>query len=389
MFFCTLAGMECTSENRAPRARYSIGLAMLAIILSTVSFAQDAFKSIDVHPDRTVTFRYRAPGAKEVLLGLEGAKPVAMAKDESGTWSYTSQSLEPDYYGYFFIADGVFSMDPDNPSIKPNLISPQNVFHVAGTTPQPWEVADVPHGTVHHKFYKSDVIGDQRDYYVYTPAGYDPAAKTKYPVFYLLHGYSDDASGWTSVGHANVIFDNLIAQGKVKPMVVVMTLGYGAPEIILKKWAAWGDVELRERNFNRYREALLKEMLPRIEKEYRVSNKQEDRAIAGLSMGGAESLMAGLNNPDKFGWVGAFSSGGLGDDFATRFPAVDKRINNQLKLLWISCGTDDGLIRSNRELFDWLKAKEVRFTPIETPGAHTWMVWRRNLVNFAPLLFQK
>jgi enterochelin esterase-like enzyme len=315
--------------------------------------------------------------------------PVQMTKDESGVWSVTTEPLEPDYYGYSFISDGNFRMDPDNPVIKPNLISPQNVFHVPGTTPQPWEVADVPHGVVEQHFYKSGVVGDQRDYYVYTPPGYDANGKTKYPVLYLLHGYSDDASGWTSVGQANVIMDNLIAQGKAKPMIIVMTLGYGTPEMIQKKWNAWRDTELRDRNLTKFREALLTEIMPQIEKQYRVSSKPQDRAIAGLSMGGTETLITGLNNPDKFAWIGAFSSGGLGTEFNKWFPGVDAKVNNKLKLVWISCGTEDELIKPNRALFDWLKSKNVKFTPVEVPGAHTWMVWRRNLVTFASIIFQK
>ena len=383
--------MQSPRESHSCQARRGVRLAILSafLIVATSLFAQDAFKSIDVHPDRSVTFRFKDAGAKQVQFAREGAMPVPMTKDEAGVWSVTTAPLDPDYYGYSFISDGNWLLDPDNPNIKPNLISPQNVFHVPGPTPQLWEVADVPHGTLHHHFYKSSVVGDQRDYYVYTPAGYSSSAKTKYPVLYLLHGYSDDASGWTSVGQANVILDNLIAHGKAKLMIIVMTLGYGAPEMILKKWNAWQDTELRDRNLTKFREALLTEVLPRIEKDYRVSNKANERAIAGLSMGGSESLLSGLNNPDKFAWIGAFSSGGLGTDFPKVFPAVDAKINEKLKLLWISCGTEDDLIRPNRELFDWLKSKNVTFTPVEVSGAHTWMVWRRNLVTFASMIFQK
>ncbi len=351
--------------------------------------AQDSFKSVDIHPDRSVTLRFKAPAAKQVMFAREGAEPVAMTKDDVGVWSATTEPLEPDYYGYSFVVDGNWLMDPENPNIKPNLISPQSVFHVAGTQPQPWEVTDIPHGTIHHHFYKSAIIGDQRDYYVYTPPEYDSSKSTRYPTLYLLHGYSDDASGWTSVGKANIILDNLIAQHKAKPMVIVMTLGYGAPEMVQKKWNAWDDAELRDRNFNKFTEALLAEILPQVEQEYRVSTKSQDRAIAGLSMGGSESLITGLNHPEKFGWVGAFSSGGLGNDFSKRFPSLDSKLNGKLKLLWISCGTDDRLIKPNRELFDWLKSKDVKFTPVEVPGAHTWIVWRRNLVIFASLIFQK
>ncbi len=382
--------MKSRIQTCARWARYGVHLAAVLLSLLSISgFAQEALKSVEVHSDRSVTFRFKDPNAKQVLLLREGAMPEAMTKDDAGVWSVTSNPLDPAIYGYSFIADGVMLLDPEATQVKTNLIALQNMFEVPGATPQPWDVADVPHGTVHHHFYKSGVIGDQRDYYVYTPAGYDPAAKTQYPVFFLLHGYSDDASGWTTVGKANVILDNLIAQKKAKPMIVVMTLGYGAPEMVLKKWNAWSDTELRDRNFTRFRDALLTEVLPQVGKEYRVSTRQQDRAIAGLSMGGSESLLTGLNNPDKFAWVGAFSSGGLGTDFEKWFPKLDSKLNDKLRLLWISCGTDDGLIKPNREMFDWLKSRNVKFTPVETPGAHTWMVWRSNLVNFASLIFQK
>jgi len=252
----------------------------------------------------------------------------------------------------------------------------------------PWELNNVPHGEIHHHFYKSAVASDNRDFYVYTPAGYDASAKKTYPVLYLLHGYSDDASGWSAVGRANVILDNLIAQGKAKPMVVVMPLGYGTMEFVNLGWDAWSHTELRDRNFVKFREALLTEVMPRIESEYRVTKDRNARAIAGLSMGGSESLLNGLNNLDKFAWIGAFSSGGIPDDFQTDFPALDAKANQQLRLLWIACGTDDHLITLNRNVREWLKSKGVQHTDIETPGAHTWMVWRRNLAEFAGLLFR-
>src|SRR5581483_1511216 len=188
--------------------------------------------SPDVLPDHRVTFRLRAPNAKEVALDLEGAKPIPMQKDEQGVWSVTTNPLEPDFYGYNFVVDGVHFTDPANPVMKPNLLNVSSEVHVPGPSSLPWEVNDVPHGIVHQHFYKSGVVGDERDFYVYTPPGYEAKSKTKYPVLYLLHGFSDDASGWTAVGRANVILDNLIAQGKAKPMVVVMPLGYGAPEIL-------------------------------------------------------------------------------------------------------------------------------------------------------------
>jgi len=204
----------------------------------------------------------------------------------------------------------------------------------------------------------------------------------------LLHGFSDDASGWTAVGHANVIFDNLIAQGKAKPMIVVMPLGYGTMEMIRLGWNAWSHTEVRDENFSKYTQALLTEVMPQVESEYRITKDRNSRAIAGLSMGGSESLLTGLNNLDKFAWVGAFSSGGIPDDFQKDFPALDAKANSQLHLLWIACGTEDHLIAVNRNLREWLKTKGVNHVDIETPGMHTWMVWRRNLAEFAPLLFR-
>jgi len=344
--------------------------------------------SPEVHSDGIVTFRFRSPNAKEVKLELEGVQPEEMKKDDQGVWSVTTSPLAPDYYSYSFVADGVRLIDPSNSLITPNLLSTASAVHVPGPPSLAWEVNDVPHGEIHHHFYKSSVADDERDYYVYTPPGYKASGKQKYPVLYLLHGYSDDASGWTAVGRANVILDNLIAQGKAKPMIVVMPLGYGTMQIIQQSWNAWNRTELRDANFKKFTEALLTEVMPRVETEYRIMRDSNARAIAGLSMGGSESLLTGLNNLDKFAWIGAFSAGGIPDDFDKDFPSLDAKANQHLHLLWIACGTEDDLITLNRNLREWLKAKGVNHTDIETPGMHTWMVWRRNLAEFTPLLFR-
>jgi len=366
-------------------------------LFMTFAFASTAFAqtppapviSPEVQPDNRVTFRFRAPNAKDVALSLEGAsKDLPMHRDEDGVWSATSDRLNPDFYGYAFVADGVHLIDPSNSLLKPNLLNTTSQVHVPGPASLPWEVGDVPHGEVHHHFYKSAVVGDHRDFYVYTPPGYDPRGKQTYPVLYLLHGFSDDASGWAAVGRANVILDNLIAQGKAKPMIVVMPLGYGAPEILRGGFGAFRNTEMRDRNFAKFSEALLKEVCPRVEATYLVNKDRNSRAIAGLSMGGSESLLTGLNNVDKFAWIGAFSSGGLPEEFHKDFPGLDAKANQQLKLLWIACGVDDRLIELNRTLRAWLEANGVHKVDVETSGAHTWMVWRRNLATFAPLLFR-
>jgi enterochelin esterase-like enzyme len=363
-------------------------LVFAAAILPARAQAPRPLRSPEVLPDHRVTFRLRAPNAREVFLAREGAQRQPMQKDEQGVWSVTTEPLEPDLYGYAFVVDGVSLIDPGNPRMKPNLLNSQSVVHVPGSSSLPWEVNDVPHGTVHHRFYHSRVVGDDRDFYVYTPPGYNPSARKLYPVLYLLHGFSDDASAWTAVGRAHVILDNLIAQGKAKPMLMVMPLGYGVPEIGVPQFVGFRDPTQRQRNYDRFRDALLTEVIPQVESAYRASKDRNSRAIAGLSMGGAESLSVGLNALDRFAWVGAFSSGGLGEEFNSTYPKLDSNANQQLHLLWIACGTEDRLIDTNRRFRDWLKSKGVRHAGIETPGAHTWMVWRRNLATFAPLLFQ-
>ncbi|MGH9529221.1 MAG: alpha/beta hydrolase-fold protein [Terriglobales bacterium] len=346
-----------------------------------------AIVSPDVAANGRVTFRFRDPNAHQVMEALEGSKPVPMQKDDQGIWSVTIGPLDPDFYGYTFIADGVSLVDPSNWMMIPNLLSKHSEVHVPGPSSLPWEENDIPHGEVHHHFYKSRVVGDERDYYVYTPPAYDPCGTTKYPVLYLLHGFSDMASGWSAVCRANVILDNLIAEGKAKPMLVVMPLGYGAPEIVSAGFGGSSDA-LRAKNLSKFQETLLTEIIPMVEREYRVSEDRSSRAIAGLSMGGGESLLTGLNNLDQFAWIGAFSSGDLTKDFNTEFPTLDSSANAKLRVLWIACGTDDGLIGINRSFREWLKSKGINHTDIETPGMHTWMVWRRNLSNFAPLLFR-
>jgi enterochelin esterase family protein len=349
--------------------------------------------SPEVLADHRVTFRLRAANAKEVSVEIDGGgKPLAMQKDAEGIWSATSEPLAPDYYGYAFLVDGVTMFDPSNSAAIPNFLYRASELHIPPAAANaaallPWEMADVPHGEIHHHFYRSKVVGDDRGYFVYTPPGYDPRGKQTYPVLYLLHGYSDDADAWTAVGRANVILDNLIARGKAKPMLIVMPLGYGAPEILLPSSGGLHTPGIRQLNYDRFRETLLTEVVPRVEAEYLVTKNRESRAIAGLSMGGAESLLTGLNSLHKFAWIGAFSSGGLSPEFEKEFPGLTAGANAQLRLLWIACGTDDDLIGINRNLRAWLASKDIHHADIETPGEHTWLVWRRNLAEFAPLLF--
>jgi len=348
--------------------------------------------SPQLQPDGTVIFQLAMPNAAKVELHLEGTKdPVPMTKSADGTWSVTVPGLAPQYYSYSFKVDGTDVLDPHNVTLKPSFFSVQNVFLVPGHPPMAWEPANVPHGVVHHHYYRSNIVGINSEYYVYTPPNFE--SKKKYPVLYLLHGYSDDPSAWTSMGKANVILDNLIAQGKARPMIVVMPLGYGTMDMITRGWTAWRDPELVIRNFTRFSDALLQEVMPLVKQQYPISDKSQEHAIAGLSMGGAESLLVGLNHTSDFAYVGAFSAGGLGQgNYDPSFPGITAQsgaeIKGKLRVLWIACGTEDGLFPANQKFITWLKEKGLEPTTIQTPGMHAWMVWRENLTNFASLLFQ-
>lgn len=379
-----------------------------------------AVRSPEVAADGKVTFRLRAPNAEEVAVTGIGQR-LAMQKDAQGVWTATTGPLQPDMYSYSFSVDGATFNDPANPLFKPAYGSAgQSLVHVPGDVI--WEpAANLARGAVTRHFYHSAVAGDDRDYWVYTPANYDPTRKEPYPVLYLLHGLGDEASGWIETGAANVILDNLIAQGKAKPMLMVNPLGYGTSGGT--RGAMAGDMIP---NFAR---TVLEEVMPQVEKAYNATKDRNQRAIAGLSMGGAEALYTGLNHLDRFAWVGSFSGafvmwprgtaapavtpgappaapgaapgrGGAGggrgggqsmtpSDFERNFPKLDAKANAQIRLLWIACGVDDGLNTVNRQFKDWLKSRNVQFTDLEIPGfAHVWPLWRRNLAELAPLLFQ-
>lgn len=344
-----------------------------------------AIDSPEVQSDNSVIFRVWAPNAKQVMLALEGADSVPMARDQAGIWTIHTKPMEPNFYGYRFLIDGVLFSDPNNVLFKPDLLRVPSMLHVPGKG-LPWEVTDVPHGEIHHHFYKSALLGDERDYFVYTPPGYDPAGKVSYPTLYLLHGYTEDARAWTVTGRANVILDNLIAQGKAKPMLIVMPLAYGAPEIVTRDFRGIEDPVLRQKNYDLFREQLFSEVIPQIEKSYRVIAAPRARAIAGDSMGATEALYIGLNALDRFSWIASFSSGTPGD--ASTYPALDSTANARIRLLWIGCGVQDETVESNRKFDAWLTSKGVTHTRFNSPGGHTFMVWRQYLAVFASQLFR-
>ncbi len=392
--------------------RLTLLIATLAVCVSAQPGRGGPVASPEVSSDGKVTFRLRAPNAKEVAVTGIGQR-LPMEKNEQGVWSATTDVLKPDLYTYSFSVDGTNFPDPGNPLLKTSYGSlGQSMVRVPGH--EVWDPADGPRGVVAHHFYQSALIGATRDFYVYTPPNYDPARKEPYPVFFVLHGLGDDASGWLTAGAANIILDNLINQGKAKPMIMVNTLGYGTPD---GPRGAMGASMIPT-----FASALVDEVLPQVEKEYHVSKDRTQHAIAGLSMGGAESLYIGLHNINQFAYIGSFSGalvmwpranpapprpateapagvrgrGGRGGgapvtdaDFEKNFPGLDSRATSQLKLIWIACGTEDSLLKVNQQFKAWLDAKGISTTYQEVPGyAHVWPLWRRNLAEVAPLLFQ-
>src|ERR1700691_2418871 len=344
------------------------------------------YLSPEIHSDDTVTLRLRAPNAQKVDLVLEGTT-TAMQQDGDGLWTATTPVLAPEIYEYRFVVDGTPVLDLRNTDVRDNLLTLWSNLTIPGTPPQPWELQSIPHGIVEHHFYTSQVVlglpNNQSDYYVYTPPGYNAKSRESYPVLYLLHGYSDAADGWSQVGKANFILDSLIASGKAKPMIVVMTLGYGNMAVLKPGRTP----DMNQQNYDLYQKALVTEVIPQIEANYHVSKKREDRAIAGLSMGGHESLFVGLTHPELFAWIGTFSAG-LNAKAIADLPQTNAQKAN-LRLLWMACGVDDALIKPNQAVIAALKAEGLPVTAIETPGHHQWPVCRDNLIHFAPLLFQK
>ena len=260
--------------------------------------------SPEVAADGKVTFRLRAPNAKEVYVtgmapgsGPEGGR-LNLQKDEQGVWSVTTDPMPPGIYQYVFNVDGLRIPDPSNNRFQTGFNSARSSrLHVPGGL---WSPAPgIARGAITRHFYHSAVAGDDRDFWVYTPAGYDPKRKEPYPVFFLLHGLGDEANSWIENGAANVILDNLIAQGKAKPMIMVNTLGYG--------FANGPQSAMRAGMLDAFARTVIEEVLPMVESRYHVSKDRTQRAIAGLSMGGAEATYTGLNHLEKFAWIGSFS----------------------------------------------------------------------------------
>ncbi len=342
--------------------------------------------SPELHADRIVTFRVRAPNATNVTVTGEWPGAKAMTNDARGNWSVTFGPLAPELYGYSFNIDGFQTLDPGNPAVKPGRSPRTSILEVPGNPPLLHEFdPTVPHGTVREHWYQSKSLGKRRSLHVYTPSGYDQSRKDL-PVMYLLHGSGDNDATWTALGRANVIMDNLIAAKKAKPMIVVMTDGHA---FVAPPGPSATNAENRARGMRAFERDLLEDVMPFVESNYRTINKRESRAIIGLSMGGGQSLQVGLNHLDKFAWVGGMSAGIPETNSISSVFADPKATNKKLKLLWIAIGKDDFLLSRNKPFDDALAAAGIKHTFQITEGAHQWPVWRKYLAEFAPLIFNK
>jgi enterochelin esterase-like enzyme len=365
------------------------------------------FTSPEILPDRRIAFRLFAPDATTVTLRGSDIPAAAradlkFAKAENGVWEATTGAVEPGAYRYVYVVNGVGVIDPRNTAISESNTTTWSVATVPGSDLM--DTRNVPHGAVADVYYHSSALGRTRRMHVYTPPGYE-TGKGRYPVFYLLHGAGDCDDSWTSVGRANFILDNLIASGKAKPMIVVMPAGHTNAGGGGRGAAQAGGPPPRDE----FGEDFVKDVMPYVEKHYRVIADRAHRAIAGLSMGGGQTLNVAIPNLEKFGFVGVYSSGLIGGGGRGRgaapadgapappFGAAFEKTHaaalgnaatkKGLKLLWFATGVDDGLIGTTRSTVELLK--KHGFAPVfkETPGGHTWLVWRSYLIEFLPQLF--
>ncbi len=395
-------------------SRVVIGLLFLGLVAFSGSYAQfmqgPRIVSPEIHPDNTVTFRIMAPLASEVSVRGEwmagfGAGE-ALTPSDSGLWSVTLGPLAPEFYGYTFLVDSVQVLDPLNAIIKRDGTRNANVLLVPGEASDLYAVQDVPHGTLSKVWYTSPTLELTRRMYVYTPPGYENSDE-RYPVFYLLHGGGGDEDAWTTLGRAPQILDNLIAQGKAKPMIVVMTNGNANQTASITDRPTQTEAAPNPGPFNiedeqavinsnkQFPNSLVNDVIPYVEKHFRVIANSANRAIAGLSMGSLQTQITSMTHPELFQYIGCFSLGiHFNDQFAILsnqilIPAYDselKTMKNQL--FYIGCGTEDFCYEGVQTLREKLDEHDFEYIYNETGGGHTWANWRIYLSEYATLLFQ-
>lgn len=343
----------------------------------------------DVKSDHQVTFHLRAPEATTVTVtGDFTDNPVPMTKSADGVWSATVGPLRPALYNYNFTVNGARVLDPNSSVVGTADRGPgSSLFEVKGETPAAWDPQNVPHGTVHVNYYNSKKFnGALRTVYVYTPPAYE-SSTAKYPAMYLLHGAGGVESSWFTAGRANIILDNLIAEGKAKPMIVVMPYGRPVASTTLDSTPAPAAAP----NAPAFPQDVVEDVIPFVEKLYRITANADNRAIAGLSMGGNQTLEIGLTHLDTFHSIGAFSpvifNATVEKDHAPAFADITAT-NKKLKLFRIYIGDVDPLIESNKSYHALLDQKGIRHVFTLTKEGHVWRNWRDYLVDFAPRLFR-
>jgi enterochelin esterase-like enzyme len=359
--------------------------------------------SPEIGTDRKVTFRIRAPKAEAVRLSggdIPGnGRGAEMTKGTNDVWEVTLGPIDPGTYRYNFNVDGVSVIDPRNPATSESNNNTWSLVHVPGS--EFADTKDVPHGSVSSVTYYSKTLGRFRRMHVYTPPRYE-AGSGKYPVFYLLHGAGDCDESWTSVGRAGFIMDNLIAAKKAKPMIVVMPAGHTRAGSGFGARPGGSTNDPARPRVDEFVQDFLEDIMPHVEKAYRVQTGRQNRAIAGLSMGGAQTLNIAIPNLDKFAYIGVYSSGvfGIAGSGATNRPAGpsweeqhqaaldNPQAKKGLKLFWFGTGKDDFLVETTRKTVEMLKKHQFDVIYDETAGAHTWIVWREYLRDFAPKLFR-
>ena len=348
--------------------------------------APPAFESHEVNKDNKVTFRYFAPNAKEVKVSTQlAAGAQSMIKSDSGVWTISLGPVKPDMYPYNFQVDGIQIADPRNSVIFPNEGFQNSIIEITGDVPLVHTIQNVPHGTLSYRYYNSPELGT-RPVLVYTPPGYEADTKTKYPVLYLLHGTTDTEETWAKVGRANIILDNLIAQGKAKPMMIVMPYGRAYPKISKSSGSLrnWENLQEIKKDFLHY-------LFPFIDKNYRTKADKDNRAVAGFSGGGGTSLFIGLNNPDLFSWVCGFAPGMLKNEFDRNNAVAFEKpslTNQRLKLFWIGVGKEDGLYPVISDYLKVLDEKKIKHETLISDGGHTWMNCKLYLSTIAQKLFK-
>ena len=382
--------------------RFSLAFFFAALAMAQTQPPPDTLVSPEVHSDRRVTFRIRAPKASEVTF-FGDWMPIGtqekMTKNADGVWGVTLGPIAPSIYIYAFTVDGMTIADPVNPRIKLRARTSASLVEVPSDPASLPEARDVPHGTVRREWYVSKTTGETRRIFVYTPPGYDQSG-LRYPVLYLQHGYGEDEAGWADQGHENFILDNLIAAHKAKPMIIVNENGQPGPSFqpppppqAGSKPPPVGQVAryfMNER-YETFDRVISGDLISFIDTNFRTVADREHRAIAGLSMGGAQALRIGLHHLDQFAYIGAFSPAIDITDTTKDYDeglANPTRLDQQLRLLWIGIGSDDFLFAPVKESHATLEKAGITHVWVESSGAHVWTVWRRYLADFAPRLFQ-